>query len=101
MSKPKLISSENNMPKLPPVFTSKRGLMQSHWYENDFFILMQIQSDYYGQFALSLEKENPYFFSKFNPLYRDTLWTFYGPLSVSFLELGNDPLVFHETTEPV
>ena len=34
---------------------------------------------YYGQFALSLGKESPYIFSKFNPLNTDT---FYGPLSV-------------------
>ena len=27
---------------------------------------------YYGQLALSLEKENPYIFSKFNPLNTDT-----------------------------
>ena len=32
---------------------------------------------YYGQFALSLGKESPYFFSKFNPLNTDTssIWT--------------------------
>ena len=34
---------------------------------------------YYGQFALSLGKESPYIFSKFNPLNTDT---FHGPLSV-------------------
>ena len=27
---------------------------------------------YYGQFALSMGKESPYIFSKFNPLNRDT-----------------------------
>ena len=27
---------------------------------------------YYGQFALPLEKESPYIFSKFNPFYTDT-----------------------------
>ena len=34
---------------------------------------------YYGQFALSLGKESPYIFSKFDPHNTDT---FYGPLSV-------------------
>ena len=34
---------------------------------------------YYGQFALSLRKESPEIFSKFNPLNTDL---FYGPLSV-------------------
>ena len=34
---------------------------------------------YYGQFALSLGKESPNLFSKFNPLNTNT---FYGPLSV-------------------
>ena len=29
---------------------------------------------YYGQFALSLGKENPYILSKFNPLNTDTLF---------------------------
>ena len=29
--------------------------------------------DYCGQFVLSLEKENPFIFSKFNPLNTDTL----------------------------
>ena len=29
--------------------------------------------NYYRQFALALGKESPYFFSKFNVLYRDTL----------------------------
>ena len=41
---------------------------------------------YYGQFALSLRKESPYIFSKFNPLNMNTPLiytdTFYGPLSV-------------------
>ena len=41
---------------------------------------------YYGQFALSLGKESPYIFSKFNPLNTDTSLlrtvTFYGTLSV-------------------
>ena len=34
---------------------------------------------YYEKFALSLRKENPYIFSKFNSLYLDP---FYGPLGV-------------------
>ena len=36
---------------------------------------------YYGQFSLSLGRESPYIFAKFNPLYVDA---FYAP-SVSFL----------------
>ena len=36
---------------------------------------------YYGQFALSLGKESPYIFAKFNPLITDA---FYGPLGVLF-----------------
>ena len=34
---------------------------------------------YYGQFSLSMAKESPYIFSKFNPLNTDT---FYAPLNV-------------------
>ena len=41
---------------------------------------------YHGHFVLSLGKENPYSFSKFNQYYMDTLLTdtdtFYGPVSV-------------------
>ena len=38
-------------------------------------------SFYYGQFAVSMEKESPYFFSKCNPLNADThnTDTFYSP----------------------
>ena len=41
---------------------------------------------YYRQFVLSMGKESPYIFSKFNPLYNTdnpfNMGTFYGPLSV-------------------
>ena len=40
---------------------------------------------YNGQFVLSLGKESPFIFSKFNPLNTDNPFnmdTFYGPLSV-------------------
>ena len=42
---------------------------------------------YYGQFALSLGKEIPYNFSKFNPRNTDTplIWTLFMPPSVTFL----------------
>ena len=51
-------------------------------------ILIIIQSNlalwtpahYYGPFSLSLGKESPYIFSKFNPLYTDSLYE--SPLSV-------------------
>ena len=42
---------------------------------------------YYGQFALSLEKESPYIFSKLNPLNTDT---FYGLLSVRIKGFDSD-----------
>ena len=43
--------------------------------------------DYCRQFVLSLEKENPFIFSNFNPLNTDTLliWTLSMALSVSLL----------------
>ena len=45
---------------------------------------------YYGQFALSLGKESPYIFSKFNPFNTDTPFTStlsIAPLSVRTLGL--------------
>ena len=57
---------------VPSYFVQDRGLTDTRFIRTPH---------YYGQFALSLGKESPYIFSKFNTLNTDT---FHGPFSVGF-----------------